>query len=323
MQLVADIGGTNSRFALCEPGSINLLEPRKFPNKEYDSLQSVLSHYLEEVKSSPEVGCLAVAGPVHGDRVELTNIDWQFRISELRDALGLARLTVTNDFTALAMSIPHLSEEAYDAIGGGAEAVYEPKAVLGPGTGLGVSGLIWTGNHWSALKGEGGNTGFSPVTDIEIALLQRAMKDKSFVRTEDFVSGNGLTYLHQLLQEIEGRSVETLSASEITWRASTSAGDDCKRTVDVFCGMLGHFAGNVALTLGALGGVYIGGGVAPQLGDLFVKSPFRPRFEAKGPFTEYVRAIPTYLLHSHSRNALIGAAALLRQSVTDKERNAA
>lgn len=314
LNLVADIGGTNSRFAVCESGNIELQEPRKYPNREFPSLLDVITHYLSETGLSITGACLAVAGPTHHETIQLTNIDWSFSKAELGEAFSLTRLEVTNDFTALAMSVPYLKPEHLRQIGTGAAQVDQPVAVLGPGTGLGVSGLLPHGKAWIAIQGEGGNTGFTPANDLEIELLKRAQQDKSFVRAEDFISGNGLSYLHGLLCEINGKPGEPIAAKDITWRAKTSDCDRCRHTVEVFCGMLGSFAGDLAMTLGALGGTYIGGGVAPQLDDLFDKSPFRQRFEAKGLFHDYVKPIPTYLMLSHSRNALIGAAAILAQS---------
>ncbi len=312
VNLVADVGGTNVRFALCEPDSITLQEPRKYPNVQFDSLEDAITYYLADVKQSPKNVCLAVAGPMHAEVIKLTNIDWQFRADELKATFGFDLLVITNDFTALAMSVPHLEEDGYVKTGGGSPVEHRPIAVLGPGTGLGVSGLVWSGSGWIPIEGEGGNAAFAPVNELEIALLSRAIKDKPFVRSEDFISGNGLSYLHSLLQEIDGRPDEQLAAKDITWRAKTSDCDRCKCTIDVFCGMLGSFAGNIALSFGALGGVYIGGGIVPQFEELFVRSPFRASFEAKGPFTQYVSSIPTYALHSHSRNALIGATAILQ-----------
>ncbi len=310
--LVADIGGTNSRFALCEVGNVALQEPRKYPNASFSTLADAIQHYLDDVQQKPTQACLAVAGPAHGDAISLTNIDWQFSVADYQKLFALDALYICNDFTALAMSVPFLQTKDLKQIGGGEAIEKQPKSIVGPGTGLGVSGLIWGNNRWHALQGEGGNAGFSPCDTLELELHKRALHDMPFVRSEDFISGNGLVYLHQLLAEINGKPApKNIKAKDITWRAKTSDCDDCRHTINIFCGMLGSLAGNQALQLGAFGGVYIGGGVAPQLDELFVNSPFRERFEAKGKFSDYVRNIPTYLLLSHSRNALIGAAAML------------
>lgn len=309
--LVADIGGTNSRFAMCRAGDVELIEPRKYPNAEFTSLGEVMEHYIKEVGIEPLSACLAVAGPAHKDTVQLTNIDWRFSVSHYKQHFHLDTLLLTNDFTALAMSVPHLSAQNVKQVGGEHIALPEmPISVLGPGTGLGVSGLLWNGGGWTPLQGEGGNVDFCPVTEEEIELYRAAKKQLTHVRTEDFVSGTGLTLLHDLRLDIHGKLRAGLNAEEIAWQAKMGAGQ-CRDTIFTFCGMLGSFAGNHALTLGSFGGVYIGGGVAPQLEELFDISPFRARFEAKGRFKEYISTIPTYIMLSHSRNALIGAAALL------------
>ena len=311
--LVSDIGGTNSRFALCQSGSLALVEPRKYPNTDFPSLEEAIQHYINDVGIQPQSACLAVAGPAHGEFVQLTNIDWKFSVSAMKERFDFKQLYVVNDFTALAMSVPHESPENLRQVGDEVPLENMPIAVLGPGTGLGVSGLLPVNNGWMPLQGEGGNVAFTPRTDLEIKLLQRAMKDKDFVRAEDFISGTGITYLHELMLELHGDPVETVAAKDVVWRAKTSDDSLSRRTLNVFCGMLGNFAGDTALTLGAMGGVYIGGGVAPQFGELFFTSPFRKAFEERGRFSNYVKPIPTYVLLSHSRAALLGAAAILQQ----------
>lgn len=312
--LVADIGGTNSRFALSRQGEIELQEPRKYPNASFDSLAAVIEHYLKDVGIEPLDACLAVAGPAHKDDVALTNIDWTFSVSDYKRHFNLRRLLLTNDFTALAMSVPFQKPGSTKKLGNGEPVSGMPISVLGPGTGLGVSGLLNCGNQWVSLQGEGGNVDFCPANEEEVELLRLAWKDLSHVRAENFISGSGMSYLHDLRLELHGKPREGLKAEDIAWQAGTTECGICRDTINVFCGMLGSFAGNQALTLGALGGVYIGGGVAPQLEELFDKSPFRERFEAKGRFRDYVRPIPTYLLLSHSRNAMLGASAMLAQS---------
>lgn len=310
--LVADIGGTNSRFALCKTSEIELYEPRKYPNKEFASLADVIEHYLKEVGEQPIEACLAVAGPIQHDRVKLTNIAWEFSREEYQQHFAWKRLLLKNDFTAMAMSVPHLAPQNIKQIGGGTAMPHMPISVLGPGTGLGVSGLLPQGDRWIALQGEGGNIDFSPFTDEEIDLFRIARSELGHVRVEDFVSGSGLSYLHEVRLQLHGKPRERLKAEEIAWRAKMEHGGVCYDTIHLFCGMLGSFAGSQAMILGAFGGVYIGGGVAPQLEELFETSPFRTRFEAKGRFHDYVKTIPTFMMLSHSRNALIGAAALLR-----------
>lgn len=311
LSLVADIGGTNSRFSLFRKGTLDLIEPRKFANKDFPSLAAVLDHYLSEVNEAPSQACIAVAGPIASDRVRLTNIDWQFSRNDIRKQFHLSKLHITNDFTALAMAVPHIPTDRIIHNGGGEPAERQPIAVLGPGTGLGVSGLIWSGKHWVPLQGEGGNTSFAPGTALEVELLRYAQRQMEYVRAENFISGSGMGFLHAAIAAVEGRKVDEIPNEEITRRGLTGECGQCQHTLMIFCGMLGSFAGDQALFLGARGGVYIGGGIVPILGEFFFRSPFRSRFEAKGKFTDYVRPIPTYVMLSFTEMALIGAASLL------------
>lgn len=315
--LVGDIGGTNSRFALVEPGNPELLRRNKFPNREHTGLEAVIRHYLTLTKSRPTAACIAVASPILGDEITLTNNDWTFSIRALKAAFGFEHLQVTNDFTALAMAVPSMRDSgAIHQIGTGTPQAHRPIGVLGPGTGLGVSGLLWSGNAWVPIQGEGGQVGLKPANDLEIELLRYAQKVYGFVSAERILSGQGLPFLHRALAEIADQPLdEALAAEDITRLALEDRCGACHRTIDVFCGMLGAFAGDHALTLGAFGGIFIGGGVAPQLEHLFTDGPFRARFEDKGRFTDYVRQIPTYSLRSHSEVALHGAAVILNQAM--------
>jgi glucokinase len=228
----------------------------------------------------------------------------------MQQMFGLKFLEVVNDFTALAMAVPHLPQKYVDQIGSGTPLTNHPISVLGPGTGLGVSGLLWSGKHWVALAGEGGHVAFAPGNELEITLLHYARKHYDYVEPESFLCGPGLAFLHKALSEIDGRKPEELKPDDITNKA-IEGDDHCRKTINFFCGMLGSFAGDQALTLGARGGVYIGGGIAPKLDHLLSQSPFRQRFEEKGRFREMVSPIPTYVMLSHSQVALIGAAAIL------------
>jgi glucokinase len=187
-----------------------------------------------------------------------------------------------------------------------------PLAVVGPGTGLGVASIVCTAAGWHAVPGEGGHATLAAADDFEAQLLQVARRTHAHVSAERFLSGIGMPVLHAAVAEVLGAPHETLNAEQISTRAMAGADAVCVRTVDTFCAMLGGFAGNVALTVGARGGVYIAGGVAPKLGQLFMQSRFRERFEAKGRFEGYLKAIPTALI-TDTHAGLTGAAAgLLR-----------
>lgn len=310
--LVVDIGGTNTRLAMCSSDAIALDEVRIYRNDDFDGAEGVIRTYMEEAGAQPARACVAVACPVTGDQVTLTNRDWTFSTRTLQQRLDLVQLQVVNDFTALAMSVPHLPREIITQVGGGAPQPDAAIGVLGAGTGLGVSGLLHGSDGWTPIRGEGGHVNFAPGNKLEIEILTYGWQHfDGFVSAERLLCGQGLAFIYEALAAIDGRPQVPIAPSEISTRALAGDCPHCKRTVDVFCGMLGSYAGNHALVLGAFGGMYIGGGVIPKMGELFAASPFRARFEEKGRFTDYVRAIPTYLIGDHPEAALYGAAAFL------------
>lgn len=311
--LIADIGGTNARFALIdEPGG----EPRSLrvlPTRGHATIDAAIEAYLaDESGPRPDRGAIAIANPVTGDVVRMTNHDWQFSITAVRDALGFRELRVLNDFTALALSLPLLRPSELMQVGGGTPTEGAAKGLVGPGTGLGVSGLLPDGRGgWVPIDGEGGHVSFSPVDALEIEILRWALERHAHVSAERLVSGSlGLPNLYQALAAIEGRSAEALSPPEIVTRGSDGSCALCSRVLDVFCGMLGTIAGNLAVTLGARGGVYIGGGILPRFPERFAASAFRARFEHRGRFADYLRPIPCYLINAGDA-ALRGASAAL------------
>jgi glucokinase len=312
LSLVADIGGTNARFALVEAGSTDPRHERSFRCKDFAGLTQAVRHYLSMV-GDPQVRVAAfdVASAVTEDLVHLTNGPWSFSISDTRTALGLDQLHVINDFTALALAVPILGENDLRKIGGGAPVAQTAIGVLGAGTGLGVSGLLWNDGRWLALQGEGGHVAFSPVTEREDAILKILRRDfGSHISAERFLTGMGLSNIYRALCELDGDEPAQIEPAQVT--AAALAGNDARarETVDIFCAALGTAASNLAVTLGARSGVFIGGGIVPKLGDYFDQSAFRARFEDKGRFSEYVSAIPTYIIVAPTP-ALRGLATLL------------
>lgn len=310
--LVADIGGTRARFALVdergEPTLIRILDVSRFPGP-VEAAQA----YLREVDSPPvQTAAMALAAPVDRERIQLTNGSWIFERSDIRSRLGLRRLLLLNDFAALALSLPYLAATDVRQVGPGAAVAQAAKAVLGPGTGLGVSGMFFDRGRWSAVAGEGGHCSLAPADEREAAILALAWNEFGHVSAERLLSGSGMPLLHRLVAAVDGRAGEDLSTAEIVSRAL--AGDiPSSRAIETFCAMLGTLAGNLALTFGARGGVYVGGGIIPRLGERFDRSAFRARFEAKGRFAPYLATIPTYLVLS-STPALLGAAHVLAES---------
>ena len=309
-RLVGDIGGTNARFAVLDPDGVPV-RPTTLRVDDFPSLAAAVRAFVVEHRLGPlESAAVAVATPVTGDRIKLTNNHWAFSIEETRVELGLAELRFVNDFTALALSVPHLPREELVAVGGGEAVPERTIAVIGPGTGLGVSGLVPCGAHWSALQGEGGHVTVGVVTDRERAVRDLLAARFRHVSAERFLSGPGLVNTVGALLELDGLAPRALLPADITRLGASGEDAHCEETLGIFCRLLGSCAGNLALTLGAEGGVVIGGGIVPRLGDFFARSEFRAAFEAKGRMADYLARIPTHVIHS-PYPALTGAARLL------------
>ena len=295
-RLLADIGATNARFARAGADGQPYAD-RVLAVADYPDIVAAVNAYLQGMEPRPTQAALAVAMPIIGDQVKMTNNErWSFSIEATRRTLGLEKLILLNDFTALALALPRLKQSELHQVGGGSAVAKATIGLIGPGTGLGVSGLVWTGDHWVPLMTEGGHVTLSPVTEQEWKIACVLQQRFGHVSTERLLSGPGLVNLYQALAELEGRTPEDLQPPVITERALAGSCSLCHQTVEIFCAMLGTAAGNLAVTLGALGGVYIGGGIVPQLGDFFSHSMFRERFEAKGRFKSYLAAIPTYVI---------------------------
>ena len=301
-RLLGDIGATNVRFALCEkghrPGDAFVHECAS-----YRGLDDAIEACLEEaaLATPPTEAVCAVAGPVTGDRVDMTNHPWQFSIRGLERQLGLERLTVINDFTAIALSLPWLQEEDRRQIGGGRPIYGQPLGVLGPGSGLGVSGLIASEAGWVPLAGEGGHVEFAPQTETELEILRALGGTDHHLSIERLLSGPGLIELHRILGGEANASAEAIT------EFARAGAPQASQAITVFSEILGAVAGNLALTLGARGGIFIAGGIVPKLGPCFDEAAFRRRFEAKGRLSDYVAAVPTYLITT-AYPALIGLA---------------
>ena len=321
-RLLADIGGTYARFAL-EVGPGRLEHKRSMRCADYGDFHAAVTAYLQELpRKHIRNAAVAIANPVAGDRVRMTNYHWQFSIEEMRQRLRFDNLVVVNDFTALAMSLPSLLPHQRRQIGGGEALPRSVHGLIGAGSGLGVSGLIPAGNGWVALGTEGGHASFSPRDEREIHILEYGWKHFSHVSFERILSGPGIELIYQALAERAGRKVEHLDAPELTRRALAGSDDLAIETIDAFCCILGTAAANLAVTQGAFGGIYIGGGIVPRLGEYFDKSGFRARFEDKGRFSDYVKGIPTYVITAEDATFL-GASTILSSQLGALESNEA
>ncbi len=297
LRLIGDIGGTNARFAIAQGGKYAQL--RHVEVDQYPSLQDALSDYLQalpagERKNLP--GLLDVAGPVLGDRITMTNKAWSFSVSELRQGLGLASLVVVNDFAATARAIPYLSRAAVLTVGPRLPDAKGNIAVIGPGTGLGMSALIPNGGDWTLVAGEGGHATLAASTPEEFAIVEMLRKRWSHVSEERVLSGAGLVNLYEALCEIDGKEPRMLSPADVTRHAIDRTDSVCVRAFALFCGFLGSVAGDLALTVSAFGGVYIAGGILPRFKEAFAASSFRERFESKGRFASMLAKMPTHLI---------------------------
>ena len=316
--LLADIGGTNARFGWLAPGSREVTHVARLRGADHAGPAEAARAYLDALAlqlgsdfSPPRAGAFAVATAVGADQIAFTNSGWSFSRRQTQADLGLAELLMLNDFEALALSLPRLSPaqlRPHSAL----PPARGTLAVVGPGTGLGVAGLVQTPHGWAALAGEGGHATLAATDDFEAALLAAVRREHAHVSAERLLSGIGLPVLHRGVAAVLGLPAEPISAELVVERGLAGGDAVCSRSLDAFCALLGGFCGNVALTLGARGGLYIGGGIVPRLGERFFESTFRERFEAKGRFQAYLQAVPTALI-TDTLAALTGAAQALEQ----------
>ena len=313
--LIADIGGTNARFALAEPrAELPLLDDsvREFAVADFPSLADAARHYLEQAGAQVRRGVFAVAGRVDGDEARITNHPWVISRSRTRDMLGFDAVHLLNDFAAQAMAISLYRSEDVVQIGGAGwtpAPAGEPRtyAVLGPGTGLGVGGLVVRDGRCYPLETEGGHVSFPPGTPEEIRILEILSAQFGRVSNERLICGPGLVNIHRAVCEMAGVDPGMPEPKDITARAAQ--GDPLSmRTVDVFCAVFGAIAGDLVLTLGAWDGVFLTGGLVPKMLDSLRHSGFRQRFEYKGRFSPNMARVPS-LAVMHPRAGLLGAAA--------------
>lgn len=311
-RLVADIGGTNARFALERgPGCIEQTET--LPCADYPRFQDAARAYLaRHGGAGVRHAVIAIANPVDGDVVKMTNHCWEFSLQAARAELGLSTLLAVNDFAALATAVPLLAASELVQVGGGAPALDGVIGLVGAGTGLGMAGLLPAHGRWTVLQSEGGHVAFSPADRREQDILAYCWQRWEHVSAERLVSGPGLALIHAALCARAGLAPAPLEPAVIVERALIGEDPLCAETLDTFCGMLGTVAANLAVTLCARGGIYIGGGVVPRLGEWFARSSFRRRFENKGRFSSFAARIPCFVIHA-PYPALGGAAAMLAE----------
>lgn len=314
--LVGDVGGTNARFALAhvEAHAVRVEDPVAFKAADYPTGDAALKAYLEQLPGDvvrPRFAVVAAAGPIEDGAVTFTNnTAWSFSEAGLTKAGGFAGVRLINDFTAQALAIDHLKAADLHRIGpAGAPPKRGTAAILGPGTGFGVAARVDDGEHRAILTSEGGHMGLAADDALEIEILRRLTEAHGRVSVERVVSGPGLLSLYRTLADIRGEAAPIAAPNKIT-EAALAGEPLAALALTRFCAFLGEVAGNFALAYGARKGVYVAGGIAPEILDFLGASPFRERFESKGRMSDYVKAIPTFVvIQPHA--ALIGAASLL------------
>lgn len=313
--VVADIGGTNGRFAVVtgedtEQG-YQFEQVQIYSSSESKNLVELVQRYLKQLPTDLKISgaCLAFAGPVMGDRIKSTNLNWDFSITEVKEALGLQSFFILNDFAAFAYSMPHIPRSFLKVLQDGVKNENAPMAGIGPGTGFGVAGLVPSSNKtWTVLGTEGGHIGLAATSAFEDKVCAALRKEHGYTSVEQSLCGTGLPKLYKAICQVQGVKAQDYVASDIAQRGINKEDDTCHLTMKTFCRLIGSSAGNYALTLGALGGLYIGGGILRRFPDFLLENGFMEAFLDKGPLEHYVKQVPINLIVD-GEPALIGSAA--------------
>ena len=316
--LVADIGGTNARFSAVLEGQLESEYEFHHSVEEYPEFAGLIGGLLTEIAaatgwhSPPVNACFAVACPADTEVIAFTNSHWEFTKTSLKQALGCENLSVINDFEAVAHGITELQDDDLVQIGGQPPIAYKAIGILGAGTGLGVAGLVQHADGYHVMDTEGGHADYAPIDEIQSAVVNCLRETYGRVSLERLLSGKGLLNIYTALCTIEGVDAIFTTPAEVVAGALDTADAKALQTLNMFCEGMGSAAGNLALTFGAKGGIYIAGGVIPRFQEFFINSGFRSKFEDKGRFVSYLQPIPVYLV-IRSNLGLLGAAKKLQQ----------
>jgi len=308
--LAADVGGTKTLFELgvVESGHYRCLHTSNFLNASFRDVHEVTDAFLASVGDRPKAigtACFALAGPIVGRRVRLTNLPWEIDSDTLAQRLGIARVRFINDFAAVGHGVPSLAPGELQCLQTGRPMEHGVRGVLGAGTGLGVALMVWTGNGYRVVPSEGGNADFAPVNEVQSRLLTYLSHRLERVWCGALLSGSGLERIYQFLSEADtlrirtrgGRAEEArISAAEITTRAMEGSDPRAVSTVNLFLEIYGAVAGNLALTLMAHGGIYIAGGIAPRVAAMLGEGGFIRAFRAKGKFADLMQTFPVHIV---------------------------
>jgi glucokinase len=307
--LLGDIGGTTARFAVLTGGVLGPVD--HLPVPRYPSLIDAIKDYLvgRHNEPPPDAAFLGVAGPIEGGRCTLVNSQWVIDAGEIHAACGIGSVHLINDFEAVAHALPHLRASDVRPIAGGKPPLGKSMAVLGPGTGLGMAGIVHRGARMTVIPTEGGHATLPGATPREDTVIARLRERFGHASAERALSGPGLENLYAAIAAIDGTAVPDRTAAAITQQALDGTCPVCTAAVDMFCAMLGTVAGNLALMFRARGGVYIAGGIAPRIVDRLAQSEFPARFMAKGRFQPYLAQVPVAVIVNPD-SAFLGLKAL-------------
>lgn len=310
--LIGDIGGTNARFALADTDTVGFTRPLTVQCADFATSVDAMRHYLEQVgASAPVVVCLAAAGPVIDDSINVTNNHWNLSAGELRRDLGVGRVKLLNDFEAVAWSISRIDAQYLEAVGQASQKELPDGdfsvAVVGPGTGLGTGGLLRRDGHLIPVVGEGGHVGFAPKSKVQIEVLEVLRKKYERVCVERLISGSGIENIYRALHALRGEQRQELSAAKIFKAAEAGSDSVAADATQLFFEILGQVAGDIALVLGAQDGVYLAGGIVKRYPEMLHISGFRNAFESKGHHRSLMERIPTKLI-TYGEPGLLGAA---------------
>lgn len=314
VSVVVDLGGTNIRIAVCELETGELSQLKEYICVDFDTIEDALLTYFSTLQSPVIHLCIGIACPVESDQVTMTNLSWTFSQQALKNYLNLTSLYLINDYTAISLAVPFLCYKDKVQIGGGKAQENATTAVFGPGTGLGVSHIIKSLGKWISLDGEAGHVSFTVNTREQANILFLLQEKFSHVSAERVMSGQGITNLYESLCTLSQQTSQYSQPKDITKAALNNECPIARRSLDIFCQIMGSFAGNLALSLNCTGGVYIAGGIVPRFISFFEASQFRDYFEDKGRLKPYLSNIPTFVI-THKNPGLIGATVYLRQEL--------
>ncbi len=313
--LIGDIGGTNARFAIVPDRDTPIEVFKSVPTGDFPDIQSAVeASVLAHSKHRPRSALIDLAGPIVGDAVDLTNADWVVRPPDMIASLGLVDVVLLNDFEALALALTALGPKDVVKIGGGEPSPTGAKVVIGPGTGLGVGGLVNSGGpdgQWAPVPGEGGHVAFGPTAEDEFKLWPNVTPEHGRISAEVVLSGRGIVALYRAMVKTEGQTPVHATPAEVTKAALDKSDPLAVRTLTLYARLLGRLAGDMALVFMARGGAYVGGGIPPRILPFLTSGEFRSAFEAKAPHQEVMATIPAYVIVSDNP-ALQGLAAFAR-----------